>query len=76
LDKLEYKALKRSESTAMVSAVAAADTMAMDSESLQAATTESELPDEMEEREGDKLLQQDEPDDIFGELEDKALKRF
>ena len=56
----------------MVSAVAAADTMAVDSTSLQAATAESELPDEMEEREGDKL---EEADDIFGDFEDKALKR-
>jgi hypothetical protein len=44
----------------MVSAVAAADTMAVNSESLQAATAESELPDETEKR----------------VLEDKALKRF
>jgi hypothetical protein len=60
----------------MVSAVAAADTMAVNAESLQAVSPESELPDEMEDREGYQLLQQDEPDDIFGELEDKALKRF
>ena len=60
----------------MVSAFAAADTMAVDAASLQATTPESELPDEMEEREGYQLLQQDEPDDIFGDFEDKALKRF
>ncbi len=44
----------------MVSAAAAADTMAVNAESLQAATTESELPGEIEER----------------VLEDKALQRF
>ncbi len=60
----------------MVSAVAAADTMAVDAESLQAVAPESELPDEMEETEADQLLQHDQPDDIFGELEDKALKRI
>jgi hypothetical protein len=60
----------------MVSVVAAADTMAVVSESLQAAMAESELPDDMMEREADKLVQEDQPDDIFGELDDKALKRF
>ena len=55
----------------MVSAVTAADTMAVDSTLLQAATAESKLPDEMEEREGDKLREED---DIFGDFEDKALK--
>ena len=57
----------------MVSAVPAADTMAVDSISLQAATAESKLPDEMEERDGDKLREED---DIFGDFEDKALKLF
>jgi hypothetical protein len=52
----------------MVSAVAAADTMAVDSELLQVVTAESELPDEMVEREGDKLEQQEQLDDVFGEF--------
>ncbi len=45
----------------------AADTMAVDAGLLQAVPPESELPGEMEDRE---------PDDVFGDLDDKALKRF
>ncbi len=40
----------------MVPAVATGDTMAVNAESLQPLTMESELPAEMEEREGDKAL--------------------
>ena len=51
----------------MESAVAAANTMAVDAGLLQAVSPESDLPHGMEDRE---------PDDMFGELDEKALKRF
>jgi hypothetical protein len=60
----------------MVTTTAIVDTIAVDSETPQAAIAESELPDEMTEREGDKSDEQQQPDDVFGELEDEALKRF
>ncbi len=49
----------------MVSAVATADTMAVNAVSLQAATTETELQAEIEERE---------EEDPFGVLEDEVKK--
>ena len=51
----------------MVSAVTAADIMAVHSLSLQAATAESELPEKKEEKA---------KNEFANELEDKALKRF
>ena len=41
-----------------MSAASAADTTAVDSESFQAVTVKKELPDEMKESEGGKLVQQ------------------